>query len=86
MNSVTLAIFGFIVFFLGYKFYSKWLSKRIYDLHKNIKTLAHEFRDDLNSVLLATEKTDFSFINPYVFSHGNYHLFIGNQGETVFRI
>ena len=48
MNSITLALFGFIVFFLSYKFYSKWLSKRIYDLHENITTPAHEFRDDVD--------------------------------------
>lgn len=48
MNSITLALFGFIVFFLGYRFYSKWLSKRIYDLHENITTPAHEFRDDVD--------------------------------------
>ncbi len=48
MNSISLALFGFIVFFLGYKFYSKWLSKRIYDLQEKILTPAHEFRDDVD--------------------------------------
>lgn len=54
MNSITLVIFGFIVFFLGYRFYSKWLSKRIFDLHEKIITPAHEFRDDVD--FLPTKK------------------------------
>jgi len=54
MNSITLALFGFFVFYLGYKFYSKWLSKRIFDLHENITTPAHEFRDNVD--FLPTKK------------------------------
>ncbi|MFQ6676913.1 MAG: carbon starvation protein A [Fidelibacterota bacterium] len=54
MNSVTLALFGFIAFFLGYRFYSKWLSNRIYDLKENIITPAHEFRDNID--FLPTKK------------------------------
>tara|TARA_B100001964_G_scaffold5748_1_gene6169 strand:+ start:6311 stop:6502 length:192 start_codon:yes stop_codon:yes gene_type:complete len=42
VNSVLLALFGFLVFFLGFRFYSTWLSKRIYGLDVDIKTPAHE--------------------------------------------
>ncbi|MBC8323918.1 MAG: carbon starvation protein A [Candidatus Marinimicrobia bacterium] len=54
MNSVHLTLFGFLVFFLGYRFYSTWLSKRIYGLDEKIKTPAHEFRDDID--FLPTKK------------------------------
>ncbi len=54
MNSVLLALFGFLVFFLGFRFYSTWLSKRIYGLDVDIKTPAHEFRDDVD--FLPTKK------------------------------
>ncbi|HBN45113.1 MAG TPA: carbon starvation protein A [Candidatus Marinimicrobia bacterium] len=54
MNSVLLALFGFLVFFLGFRFYSTWLSKRIYGLDADIKTPAHEFRDDVD--FLPTKK------------------------------
>jgi carbon starvation protein len=54
VNSVLLALFGFLVFFLGFRFYSTWLSKRIYGLDADIKTPAHEFRDDVD--FLPTKK------------------------------
>jgi carbon starvation protein len=54
VNSVLLALFGFLVFFLGFRFYSTWLSKRIYGLDVDIKTPAHEFRDDVD--FLPTKK------------------------------
>ncbi len=54
MNSVSLALFGFLVFFLGYKFYSAWLSKRIYDLGEDFRTPAHTYRDNID--FLPTKK------------------------------
>jgi len=54
VNSVYLALFGFLVFFLGYKFYSTWLSKRIYDLGEDIRTPAHTYRDNID--FLPTKK------------------------------
>ena len=54
MNSVLLALFGFLVFFLGFRFYSTWLSKRIFGLDEKIKTPAHEYRDDVD--FLPTKK------------------------------
>ncbi len=54
MNSVHLALFGFLLFFLGYRFYSTWLSKRIYGLDDDLTTPAHEFRDNID--FLPTKK------------------------------
>lgn len=54
MNSVFLALFGFLAFYLGFRYYSTWLSKRIYGLEENFKTPAHEFRDDVD--FLPTKK------------------------------
>jgi len=54
VNSVLLALFGFLVFFLGFRFYSTWLSKRIFGLDEKIKTPAHEYRDDVD--FLPTKK------------------------------
>lgn len=54
MSSVHLALFGFLVFFLGYRFYSTWLSKRIYSLDDDLITPAHEFRDNID--FLPTKK------------------------------
>jgi carbon starvation protein len=54
VNSVSLALFGFLVFFLGYKFYSAWLSKRIYDLGEDFRTPAHTYRDNID--FLPTKK------------------------------
>ena len=54
MSSVLLVLFGFLVFFLGFRFYSTWLSKRIFGLDEKIKTPAHEYRDDVD--FLPTKK------------------------------
>lgn len=48
MNSVYLAIFGFTVFFLGYRFYSRWIGDRIYGIKDQIQTPAHEFNDKVD--------------------------------------
>lgn len=48
MNSALLALLGLTVFFLGYRFYSHWIAKHIYDLSDNIVTPAHEFRDGID--------------------------------------
>ena len=33
MNSVVLVVIGFVAFFLGYKFYSRYLGNQIYDIN-----------------------------------------------------
>lgn len=43
---LTLIIIG--VYFLAYKFYSKFLAKKIFGLDNNRKTPAHELRDDVD--------------------------------------
>ena len=50
MNSAILAIVSLTLFYLGYKFYSKFISNKIYDLDNNIQTPAHEFNDGIDYV------------------------------------
>ena len=50
MNSIYLAIIGLGIFYLGYKFYSSYISKHIYALDEDLKTPAHEFQDDIDYV------------------------------------
>ena len=50
MNSIYLTIFGLTSFFLGYKFYSKFISEKIYEINEDIKTPAHEFNDGVDYI------------------------------------
>ena len=50
MNSALLTIISLSLFFLGYKFYSKYIAEKIYDLDNNKKTPAHEFEDGVDYV------------------------------------
>lgn len=50
MPAIVLAIVGFIVFALGYRYYSKFIAERIYRLDPNFRTPAHEFRDGVDFV------------------------------------
>ncbi len=50
MNSIFLAIIGLVVFYLGYRFYSKFISSRIYHLDEEFTTPAHEFRDNVDFI------------------------------------
>ncbi|MBT3590240.1 MAG: carbon starvation protein A [Candidatus Marinimicrobia bacterium] len=51
MNSIYLAGFGLGLFFLGYRFYSKYLSEKIYDLQSfSGLTPAHEFKDNIDFI------------------------------------
>ncbi|MBU9722827.1 MULTISPECIES: carbon starvation protein A [Bacillaceae] len=45
MDSILLALVGMFVFFLGYRFYSKFVAEKIYRLDPNFTTPAHEFND-----------------------------------------
>jgi len=55
LNSVILALAGFIFFFLGYRFYSKFIADRIFCLQEfNGPTPAEEFEDGIDFV--PTEK------------------------------
>ena len=48
MNSIYLVLFAFTSFFLGYKFYSKYISSRIFELDGNDPTPAHKNKDGID--------------------------------------
>jgi len=50
MNSALLTLIGLSCFYLGYKFYSKYISEKIYNLDNKQKTPAHEFEDGIDYV------------------------------------
>ncbi|MDQ4001356.1 MAG: carbon starvation protein A, partial [Actinomycetota bacterium] len=50
MPAVVVAILVFVAFFLGYRFYSKYLAEKVYALDKNFKTPSHEFEDGVDYV------------------------------------
>ena len=50
MTSWLLALIAFGVFFLGYRFYSKFLAERIFRLDPDFITPAHRFRDGVDFV------------------------------------
>src|SRR5690625_3987957 len=45
MNSIFLAIGSLALYFLGYRFYSKFIAKRIFKLDDDFVTPAHEYED-----------------------------------------
>ncbi len=50
MSSIALLIVGLAAFFTGYQFYSRYISKRIYQLDPDFKTPAHTFEDGVDFV------------------------------------
>jgi carbon starvation protein len=50
MNSVFLALFAFVGYILAYRFYSKFISQKIFGLSPDFKTPAHEFEDNRDFV------------------------------------
>jgi carbon starvation protein len=50
MTAALIAIFGMIVFALGYRYYSTFIAEKIYRLDPNFKTPAHEFNDGVDFV------------------------------------
>ncbi len=50
MNSIYLVIFAFLCFFLGYRYYSKYISDKIFNLSDNFSTPAHKKKDDIDYV------------------------------------
>ena len=50
MNSALLTGLSLALFYFGYKFYSKYLANKIYDLNNNQITPAHEFEDGTDYV------------------------------------
>ena len=51
MNSAVLALIGLICFGLGYKYYSRFIAKKIYGLNQtDTPTPAHLYKDGLDFV------------------------------------
>lgn len=50
MSSIVLLIVGLCAFLTGYRFYSKFIAQRIYQLDPEFKTPAHEFEDGVDFV------------------------------------
>ncbi len=48
MESILLALTAFLVFFLGYRFYSAFLARVIFRLDPEFRTPAHELRDNID--------------------------------------
>ena len=48
MNAALLTLIALICLYLGYRYYSKFIAKNIYDLDENITTPAHEFEDNID--------------------------------------
>ena len=46
MNATILAAIGLVALFLGYRFYSKFIAERIYQLDPDFETPSHSMRDD----------------------------------------
>ena len=50
MNSAYLAAIALLSFYIGYRFYSKFISEKIFMLDENLATPAHEFEDGVDFV------------------------------------
>ena len=50
MNSALLASISLILLYCGYRFYSNYISNKIFQIDQNILTPAHEFKDDIDYV------------------------------------
>lgn len=50
MSAIFLAVFGLLSFFLGYRFYSKFIAEKIYQLDPDFETPSHSMRDDTDYV------------------------------------
>lgn len=50
MSSILIAIIGLIVFALGYRYYSKFVAEKIFQLDPNYVTPAHKYKDGVDFV------------------------------------
>ena len=50
MSSLWLVAIGGVLFFLGYRYYSKYIAEKIYRLDSNYLTPAHQFEDGIDFV------------------------------------
>ncbi|NDI33738.1 carbon starvation protein A [Chengkuizengella sediminis] len=50
MSGIWIAVFGILMFTVGYRYYSKFVAERIYRLDPNYETPAHKFQDGVDFV------------------------------------
>ncbi len=50
MSAIVIAVIGLTAMFLGYRFYSDFIAKKIYQLDPNFETPSHSMRDDVDYV------------------------------------
>ena len=50
MNAAVLAVIGITCLFVGYRFYSKFIAEKIYQLDPSYETPAHSMRDDIDYI------------------------------------
>jgi carbon starvation protein len=50
MQASWVAVLSLFLFFIGYRYYSKFLAEKIYQLNQDYMTPAHEFKDDVDYV------------------------------------
>ncbi|CAN5858637.1 carbon starvation protein A [soil metagenome] len=50
MPAVVIAVLVAVAFFLGYRFYSKYLAEKVYAVDKDFETPSHEFEDGVDYV------------------------------------
>ncbi|MCH2449326.1 MAG: carbon starvation protein A [Gracilimonas sp.] len=50
MQASWVAVLSLFLFFIGYRYYSKFLAEKIYQLNPDYMTPAHEFKDDVDYV------------------------------------
>lgn len=50
MSGSLVAAISLVLFFVGYRYYSKFLAEKIYQLNPNYVTPAHEFEDGVDYV------------------------------------
>jgi carbon starvation protein len=50
MNSAYLAAIALLSFYFGYRFYSRFISDKIFGLDEDLTTPAHEFNDSIDFV------------------------------------
>ena len=50
MNAVWLALFALLAFFIGWRWYSRYIAERIYRLEHDFVTPAHQYRDGVDFV------------------------------------
>ena len=50
MNSIFLVFFAFSFFYIGYRYYSKYISNKIFNLQDNTSTPAHIQNDGVDYV------------------------------------